>query len=95
MKRIFGLTALTLLLAMAAFADIRFPDRPNPTPTATPQIAEKEAKMSAENAGLAIGSAQTIVGGVFLSLAMIAGGVWLTRRKTLMPRAANGVLIAE
>lgn len=95
MKRIFCLTALMLLLAMAAFADIRFPDRPNPTPTATPRTVEKEAETSAENATLAIGSAQTILGGLFLTLAIVFGGVRLARRKTLMPGTANRVLIAE
>jgi hypothetical protein len=95
MKRIFGLTALTLSLAMAVFADIRIPDRPNPTPTVTPQTVEKEAEMSAANASIGIGSTQTIIGGLFLSLGIVIGGIRLARGKMLMPRAANGVLIAE
>jgi len=117
MKRIFGLTVLMLLSAMAGFADIRVPDKPNPTPTATPQISEKEAEMEirissevteptliinkdlfrqykAENAGGGIGSTQTIIGGLFLSLAFIFGGVWLARGKVRMPKAATGGFIA-
>jgi hypothetical protein len=95
MKRIFSLIVLMLSLAMVAFADIRIPDRPNPTPTATPPTVEKEAETIAENAILGIGSAQTIVGGLFLSFAFVFGGIRLARRKMRMPRASAGVLIAE
>jgi len=50
-------------------------------------------KYTAENAGLGIGSTQTIVGGLFLSLAFIFGGIWLSRGKVKMPKAAIGISV--
>ncbi|MCD9185548.1 MAG: hypothetical protein LUM44_03890 [Pyrinomonadaceae bacterium] len=44
-----------------------------------------------EKAG--IGSTQTIVGGLFLSLAFVFGGVLLARGKDKMPKAAIGAVI--
>lgn len=46
---------------------------------------------AAESAKLGIGSMQTIVGGLFLSLAMVFGGVLLARGKGNMPKATIGV----
>ena len=121
MKRIFGLISLTLLLAIAGFADVRIPDRlmptPAPTPSATPRIIEKDAEMeivishevteptlivnkdlfrkyTSENVSGGIGSTQTIVGGLFLSLAIVFGGVWLARGKVRMPKTAIGASAA-
>jgi len=117
MKKIIGLMILTALFSIAAFADIRIPDRPQqtPTPAATPEAAEMNAEMyiqisnevteptlvinkkfmtqtpAAETAKLGIGSTQTIVGGLFLSLAFVFGGVLLARGKGNMPKAAIGI----
>lgn len=118
MKKIIGLMILTALFSIAAFADIRIPDRPQqtPTPAATPETAGKDAEMiiqlsnnvseptliisrklvgqaasTAEKAG--IGSTQTIVGGLFLSLAFVFGGVLLARGKEKMPKAAIGAVV--
>lgn len=44
-----------------------------------------------ERAG--IGSTQTIVGGLFLSLAVVFGGVLLARGKDRMPKAAIGAVV--
>lgn len=38
-------------------------------------------------------SAQTIVGGIFLSLAFVFGGVWLARSKGPVPKPALGILL--
>ncbi|HQU82887.1 MAG TPA: hypothetical protein PKY59_07170 [Pyrinomonadaceae bacterium] len=46
---------------------------------------------AAESAKLGIGSTQTIVGGLFLSLAFVFGGVLLARGKGNMPKAAIGI----
>lgn len=118
MKKIIGLMILTALFSIAAFADIRIPDRPKqtPTPAATPESAVKDAEMiiqlsnavseptliisrklvgqyvgETEKAG--IGATQTIVGGLFLSLAFVFGGVLLARGKEQMPKAAIGAVV--
>lgn len=112
MKRVFGLFVLTTIFSFAAFADVRLPDTPSPTPQktvkpakaidATMQIefSEKEemarlvipksqlkqlrAELDALDGGgsttfSGISRAQTVAGGLFLSLAAVFGGVWLAR----------------
>ncbi len=115
MKRIFSLCLLVTMFSIAAFADIRLPDTPKPTPSPKTekaidsylqisiqkdakearllipkdQIKQLRAELDALDGGsnnaalLTFSRTQTIVGGLFLSLAMIFGGVWFTRsRKT-------------
>ena len=112
MKRIFGLLALTAVFSIAAFADVRPPNTPKPTPApkekktidtnfrVSIQKDAKEARLlipkdqikalraqldgldddSQETAAfLSFSRAQTVIGGLFLSLAFVFGGVWLTR----------------
>lgn len=111
MKRIFSLCALLAMFAAAAFADIRLPDTPKPTPSPKDQKAV-EANMrirldknaadarlvipksqlkqlraaldeadGSSNTALNITKTQTIVSGLFLSLAVIFGGVWFSRKR--------------
>jgi len=115
MKRIFSLCALLAIFAAAAFADVRLPDTPKPTPAPKEkkaleshfrisiqkdakearllipkdQIKELRAQLDELDGGsstagfLSFSRAQTIAGGLFLSLAFVFGGVWLSRaRKT-------------
>jgi len=111
MKRIFRICLLMAMFSIAAFADVRLPDTPKPTPAPKEkkaidtylsvriskdakdarllipkdQIKQLRAQLDAldddsNNAALLTFSrTQTIVGGLFLSLAMVFGGVWLTR----------------
>lgn len=115
MKRIFGLFVLTAIFSSAAFADIRFPDTPNPSPTPanTPksepaavdstmqiefsknektarlvipksQLNQLRAELDALDGGSSatlsgVSRAQTVAGGLFLSLAVVFGGVWFVR----------------
>jgi hypothetical protein len=123
MKRIFSLCALLAMFAAAAFADVRLPDTPKPTPAPKEkkslethfrislqkdakearllipkaQIKELRAQLDELDGGdsttaafLNFSRTQTIVGGLFLSLAFISGGVWFSRaRKTgLKPNRA-------
>ncbi|HVE55269.1 MAG TPA: hypothetical protein VNB22_00470 [Pyrinomonadaceae bacterium] len=113
MKRIFSLCLLVTMFSIAAFADVRLPDTPKPTPAPKEKKAidtylsirisqdAKEARLlipkdqikqlraqldeldgSSNNAALiSFSRTQTIVGGLFLSLAMVFGGVWLTRSR--------------
>jgi hypothetical protein len=120
MRRIFSLLTLTILLSMAAFADIRVPDKTTPTPTPELRRVEKNAEMliqissevteptliinkdlfgkytaaTSENTSIGINSIQTIVGGLFLSLAFVFGGVWLARGKVKMTKAAISICVA-
>lgn len=119
MKKIVSLFIFTALFSIAAFADVRLPDNPKPTPTAMPETIEKDAELliqvtdqvaeptllinksvmaqfamnAAETEKVGIGSTQTIVGGVFLSLAFVFGGVLFARGKEKMPKAAVSALI--
>jgi hypothetical protein len=110
MKSIFSLCAMLAIFAAAAFADVRLPDTPKPTPVKTVKPAspvdatlhiefsprEKTARLviprsqlkelRAELEGLddapvsaGFSRAQTVVGGLFLSLAFVFGGVWFAR----------------
>jgi hypothetical protein len=122
MKRIFSLCALLAIFAAAAFADVRLPDTPKPTPAPKEkktidtnfriniqkdakearllipkdQIKELRAQLDELDGGsstagfLSFSRAQTIAGGLFLSLAFVFGGVWFARsRKTgLKPNRA-------
>ncbi len=114
MKRIFSLFAILAMFSIAAFADIRQPDTPKPTPApkqkktidanmtirldknATearliiPKSQIKQLRAELEslddnggNTAMNITRTQTIVSGLFLSLAIVFGGVWFSRsRKT-------------
>ena len=111
MKRIFSLCLLVTMFSIAAFADVRLPDTPKPTPPPKEKKAidtylsvriskdAKDARLlipkdqikqlraqldeldgSSNNAALlSFSRTQTIVGGLFLSLGAVFGGVWLTR----------------
>jgi len=128
MKRIFSLYLLVTMFSIAAFADVRLPDTPKPTPSPKTkkaidsylqisiqkdakearllipkdQIKQLRAELDALDGGsnnaalLTFSRTQTIVGGLFLSLAMIFGGVWFTRsRKTdLKPNKPAVVAVA-
>ncbi len=125
MKKIFSLCVLLGMFSSAAFADIRLPETPSPTPAPKAKKAietylniriEKDAKEarllipkdqlkqlraqldeldndSNASAFLSFSRSQTIVSGLFLSLAFIFGGVWLTRSRkaTIKP---NKTIIA-
>jgi len=114
MKRIFCLFALIAMLALTAFADVRF-DTPSPKPTKTPKQVKsiettlsirlredaKEARLlipksqikqlrmelaelddeTDEPTASAFTRTQTIVSGLFLSLAFVFGGVWFARSR--------------
>lgn len=134
MKRIFGLFVLTAIFSIAAFADVRLPDTPNPTPakTAKPEAAAVDSKLHvvfsksdktarlvvprnqlnrlrAELGGLEAGGAsvfsgvsraQTVAGGLFLTLALVFGGVWFVRSgknaaKKVKIAAAGALLFAS
>jgi hypothetical protein len=114
MKRIFSLSLLLAMFSIAAFADVRLPDTPKPTPApkqkktidanmtirldknATearliiPKSQIKQLRAELEdldddsgNTAMNITKTQTIVSGLFLSLAIVFGGVWFSRsRKT-------------
>jgi hypothetical protein len=77
MKKFFSSAVLILaVFALAAFADIRVPDKqPTPQPTAT-----TARDVSAADASFFSLPAQTVVGGLLLALAIAGGGVWLARR---------------
>ncbi|SRR5215204_2606205 len=113
MKIIFSLCALLAIFSVAAFADVRLPDTPKPTPPPKEKKAidthfrisiqkdAKEARLlipkdqikqlraqldeldggSTASALLSFSRAQTIVGGLFLSLAFVFGGVWFSRAR--------------
>ena len=122
MKRIFSLLALAACFSIAAFADVRLPDTPKPTPAPKEkkeidshfrisiskdakearllipkdQIKQLRAQLdemdgnSTNAASVSFSRTQTIVSGLFLSLAFVFGGVWFARfRKTdLKPNKA-------
>jgi hypothetical protein len=111
MKRIFSLCLLASMFSIAAFADVRLPDTPKPSPSPKEKKSidtmfsvsirkdAKEARLlipkdqikqlraqldelddsSNNTALLSFSRTQTIAGGLFLSLAFVFGGVWLTR----------------
>ena len=112
MKRIFSLSLLITMLSIAAFADIRPPDTPKPTPapkekksmesnmtirldkSATearliiPKSQLKQLRAELEdldgdggNTAMNVTRTQTIVSGLFLSLAIVFGGVWFSRKR--------------
>ena len=113
MKKIFSLCVLLGMFSMAAFADIRLPDTPKPTPspkqkkaidlTMTIRLDKKasEARLiipksqikqlraalddldddNTGNTAMNVTRTQTIVSGLFLSLAMVFGGVWFARSR--------------
>jgi hypothetical protein len=128
MKKIFGLFALVTMFSIAAFADVRLPDTPKPTPepkqkktidanmtirldkNATearliiPKSQIKQLRAELEdldnesgNTAMNITKTQTIVSGLFLSLAIVFGGVWFSRsRKTdgkINKTIASGVVV--
>ena len=112
MKRIFGLFALVAVLSLTAFADVRPPNTPKPTPAKEKKSIDADFRVSirkdakearllipkdqlkalrAQLDGLDDGSdaslssfsrAQTVIGGLFLSLAAVFGGVWFSRARS-------------
>ncbi len=128
MKRIFGLTALVLMISTAALADIARPDQtPNRTPKPKPginttmsirldrnateakliipksQIKELRAQLeqlddetgptaSATTPG-SISRMQTIVSGMFLSLALVFGGVWFVRSGKAATKTGKSLVV--
>lgn len=112
MKKILSLFALIVCFSIAAFADVRLPDTPKPTPSPKEKKAvesyltikiDKEAKEarlivpksqikqlraelenldddSSSAAFLSFSRTQTIVSGLFMTLAFVFGGVWFARR---------------
>lgn len=113
MKRIFSLFALVAVFSIVAFADVRPPNTPKPTPAPKEKKSidtdlrisirsdAKEARLlipkdqikqlraqldglddsSTTAAFLSLSRAQTIIGGAFLSLAFVFGGVWFSRAR--------------
>lgn len=111
MKRILSVFALTAIFSIAAFADVRLPDTPKPTPATktkktidgelTIRLDKKatEAKLiipknrikqlraaldeadGADDTAIGITKTQTVVSGLFLSLAIVFGGVWFSRSR--------------
>jgi hypothetical protein len=112
MKRIFSLGALLAIFSIAAFADVRLPDTPKPTPPKEKKAIETHFRISIQKdakearllipkdrikelraqldeldggtntaAFLNFSRGQTIIGGLFLSLAMVFGGVWFSRAR--------------
>lgn len=113
MKKILSLCLLAVCFSVAAFADVRLPDTPKPTPAPKQKKAVEsnltirldrnasEAKLiipksqlkqlraeleelnndAGNTASLGVTKTQTIVSGLFLSLAFVFGGVWLARSR--------------
>jgi len=112
MKRLFSLCVLLGMFSLAAFADVRLPDTPKPTPAPKqkktiesnmtirldkkasearliiPKSQIKQLRAALDdldddtgNTALNIGRTQTIVSGLFLSLAFVFGGVWFARAR--------------
>jgi len=112
MKKIFCLIAVTVFLSVAAFADVRVPDTPKPTPSPKAKkgvesnmeirleqgasdarliipksqlkqlrAALDEADDAENNTALNVTRTQTIFSGLFLSLAIVFGGVWFSRSR--------------
>lgn len=112
MKKIFCFLAITVVLSMTAFADVRLPDTPKPTPSPKQKktiesnmeirlekgasdarllipksqlkqlrAALDESDDAENNTALNITRTQTIVSGLFLSLAVVFGGVWFSRSR--------------
>lgn len=113
MKKIFSLCVLLGMFSIAAFADVRLPDTPKPTPAprqkktiesalsirldkkATearliiPKSQIKQLRAALDdldddntgNTAMNVTRTQTIVSGLFLSLAMVFGGVWFVRSR--------------
>ena len=113
MKKIFSLCVLLGMFSIAAFADVRLPDTPKPTPApkqkktiesalsirldkkATearliiPKSQIKQLRAALDdldddntgNTAMNVTRTQTIVSGLFLSLAMVFGGVWFARSR--------------
>ena len=113
MKRIFSLCAIITMFSMAAFADVRLPDTPKPTPVPKEkkeidshfrisiskdakearllipkdQIKQLRAQLDELDGGstnaafVSFSRTQTIVSGLFLSLAFVFGGVWFARSR--------------
>jgi len=124
MKRIFSLFLLVTMFSIAAFADVRLPDTPKPTPSPKDKKAidtylsvriskdAKEARLlipkdqikqlraqldeldnDSNNAALLTFSrTQTIAGGLFLSLAFVFGGVWLTRSRKISLKPNKAII---
>jgi hypothetical protein len=129
MRKTTGILLILMILATAAFADIKPPIRPAPTSSAVPadpaatearlaisvsrfedeatlvihksMIDKINAALKAKGAeklitgggGAGIASTQTIVGGLFLSLALVFGGVWLARAKGPVSKPALGIVV--
>lgn len=124
MKKYVALLVVLLLFSINAFADVRLPDAPKPTPKKT-SVAKKETSVefhirvnsnvtepvlrvprsalktmragldgSADDTALAttVAKLPTVMSGLFLSLAIIFGGVWLARGKQL---GKTGKLVAS
>jgi hypothetical protein len=51
------------------------------------------ALIEVESEDASVASTQTIVGGIFLSLAFVLGGVWLARSKGQVSKPALGVML--
>jgi hypothetical protein len=111
MKKILSSVAFVALFSLTAFADVRLPDTPKPTPAPKQKKAiesnleirldrnANEAKLiipksqlkqlraeleeldndADTTASLGVTKTQTIVSGLFLSLAFVFGGVWFVR----------------
>ena len=114
MKKILTLCLFAAIFSLAAFADVRVPDTPKPTPAPKQKKAldgnleirldrnATEAKLiiprsqlrqlraeleeldtdSGNTASAAFTRTQTIVSGLFLSLAFVFGGVWFMRSRS-------------
>lgn len=115
MKFFLSLCAALAIFSMAAFADVRLPDTPKPTPEPKQKKAlesnltirldknASEAKLiipksqlkllraeleeldneSDNTASAGFTKTQTIVSGLFLSLAFVFGGVWFARSRKM------------
>ena len=100
---------LGLVLLLAAFSSRSYADIPPPAPQGTPVDLEvkmdyaaaggpvlripKNALGSARGEGFGFGAGQWI-GGVFLSAAILLGGIWLVRRRPgIAPAATMGAAV--
>ena len=120
MKKYIILLALTAILAINAFADIRLPDTPKPTPAPkqakaidamlairidkdatearliVPKSQLKQLRAELEQmddsdstAAFNFTRTQTIVSGLFLSLAFVFGGVWFSRSRKVSTKTGK------
>lgn len=127
MKRLLAAVVFTVLLTLAAFADIRLPDTPKPaketgqaidsglvirlsdeateTKLIIPKSQLKDLRaalddmddISAENAAVTSSSGnftrtQTIISGLFMSLAFVFGGVWFARSRKADSKSGKTII---